>query len=74
MPIRGILTAEDFEKEIAAADAEMRACKTVEDLKEVWVTHFGRLGHKALGRLLIGMPAEAVIAKRAKAVSHLPVE
>ena len=74
MPIRGILTNEDFEKEIAAADAEMRASKTVEDLRGVWVSHFGRLGHKALGRLLIGMPTEAVIAKRAKAVSHLPVE
>jgi len=74
MPIRGILTNEDFEKEIAQADAEMKACKTAEELAGVWKAHFGRLGHKALGRLLIGMPTEAVVAKRAKAVSHLPVE
>ena len=70
MPIRGAMSAEDFAKEISECEAEMKACNMPDELREVWRKHYGRLGHKALGRFFVGMPAEAVIAKRAKSLAR----
>jgi len=70
MPPRGSLSPEDFAQEVNECEAAMAACKTPDELREVWRKHYGRLGHKALGRLFVGMPAEAVIAKRAKSLAR----
>ena len=69
MPIRGAMTAEDFAKEVAEAFEELNACKTKEDVQAFWRKRYGRMGHKALGRLIVGMSAEAVIAKRIKGMA-----
>jgi len=64
---RGVLTAEGVEQEIREAKVELDACTTIDELRTWWRKHFGRLGHKPLARLFLGMDIETVIAKRAGA-------
>jgi len=68
MPARGAMNEEDFAREVAAAAREIAACTTVDELRVVWKARFGRIGHKPMARLLIGMPLEAVVAKRTKSM------
>ena len=37
----------------AAKDALLR-CKTADDVRAVWKAHYLKIGHKRLGRLLMG--------------------
>jgi len=58
------MTGEDYAASLLAAERELRQAKTADDVRAVWRTHFGALGHRALGRLLLGRPASELLARR----------
>jgi hypothetical protein len=54
----------DYAAALRAAERELAAATTAEDVRRVWKTHFGVLGHRALGRLLLGRSATELAARR----------
>lgn len=57
------LSAEEMQEAVREAAAAMKECKTIEELREVWRQNVG-IGHRALGRLLLGRNVEMVALKR----------
>jgi len=60
------MTTDDYEVSLKAADQELRQAQTADDVRQVWRKHFGRLGHRTLGRLLLGRPANELLDRRAE--------
>jgi hypothetical protein len=58
------MTSEEYETAIRAADKGLRDAQTAEDIRRVWRTHVGALGHRTLGRLLTGMNVERILDRR----------
>jgi hypothetical protein len=56
--------AVDYDLTIREADKALRAATTADDIRNVWKKHMGVLGHRTLGRLLLGRTAAELIAKR----------
>jgi hypothetical protein len=54
----------EYETAIRAADKRLREAQTAEDIRTVWKTHVGTLGHRTLGRLLTGMNVERILDRR----------
>lgn len=59
------MTNEEFEALAEAAEKELGAAKTKEEVTAVWQKHYLSLGHKALGRLLLGKTAADLAERRA---------
>lgn len=51
---------------VRAAYAEVAKCRTVEDLRQVWMRYYYDIGHKALARMLLGWEPEEIIRKSAR--------
>ncbi len=58
------MTTPDYEDSLRAAESELRAAQTADDVREAWRKHFGALGHRTLGRLLLGRPASELLERR----------
>jgi len=58
------MTAPDYEESLKAAESELRQAQTTEDVRALWRKHFSTLGHRTLGRLLLGRPASELLARR----------
>ncbi len=58
------MTAPDYEESLLAAERELKAAQTADDVREAWRKHFGTLGHRTLGRLLLGRPASELLERR----------
>jgi hypothetical protein len=56
--------AVDYDLTIREADKALRAAQTAGDIRNIWKKHMGVLGHRTLGRLLLGRSAAEIIAKR----------
>ena len=56
--------AVDYDLTLREADKALRAARTADDIRNVWKKHLGALGHRTLGRLLLGGSAAELIAKR----------
>ena len=56
--------AVDYDLTIREADKALRAAQTADDIRNIWKKHMGVLGHRTLGRLLLGRSAAEIIAKR----------
>lgn len=56
--------AVDYDLTIREADKALRAARTADDIRNIWKKHMGVLGHRTLGRLLLGRSAAEIIAKR----------
>jgi hypothetical protein len=58
----------DAEYEAAIKDAEqaLKQAQTADDVRSVWRKHTGSLGHRTLGRLLMGQSAERLLDRRAE--------
>ncbi len=41
--------------------SELEAAQTKDDIVRVWRTHYLKIGHRKLGRLLIGRPLEEIV-------------
>jgi len=49
---------------LKAAERDLIAATTADDVRRVWRQHFGVLGHRALGRLLLGRSSTELVARR----------
>jgi hypothetical protein len=56
--------AVDYDLAVREAEKALRAAETAGDIRNVWKKHMGVLGHRTLGRLLLGRSAAELIAKR----------
>lgn len=56
---------QEYEAALRTAARELDAAATAADVRRVWRSYVGVLGHRALGRLLLGRPAEELLARRA---------
>ncbi len=51
-----------------AAEKELKAAQTAEEIRTVWRKYYLTVGHRKLGRLLIGRTADQILAGREKEV------
>jgi len=51
------------EKALKEAEAELKKAETAEDVRRIWRKHYLTLGHRKLGRLLIGRTAAEIMAR-----------
>ncbi len=58
------MTTEEYETSIKAAEQELKQAKTADEIRETWRRHSGQLGHRTLGRLLLGRSAEELLTRR----------
>ena len=56
--------AVDYDLTAREAEKALRAATTADDIRNVWKKHMGVLGHRTLGRLLLGRSAAELVAKR----------
>ena len=49
-----------------AAEKELKAAQTAEEIRTVWRKYYLTVGHRKLGRLLIGRTADQILAGREK--------
>jgi len=54
---------EDLEAQLQAAADEMKNLETANDVKKWWNKHYYALGHKRLGRLLLGQSVERLLER-----------
>jgi hypothetical protein len=59
-------TEEEYETAIKAAEHDLRQARSADDVRGVWRQHMGMLGHRTLGRLLIGQSADRLLDRRAE--------
>ncbi len=57
---------DEYETALREAERDLKEATTAEDVRQVWRKHFGTVGHRALGRLLVGRSADEQLARRAK--------
>lgn len=55
---------EEYGSALREAERELTAATTADDVRRTWRKHFGKLGHRALGRLLLGRSADEQLARR----------
>lgn len=55
--------AEELETKIQAAADDLAALETADDVKRWWNRHYYTLGHKRLGRLLLGHSVERLLER-----------
>jgi hypothetical protein len=61
------MTAPDeYESALREAERDLKEAGTADDVRRIWRKHFGTVGHRALGRLLVGRSADEQLARRAK--------
>jgi hypothetical protein len=56
--------AVDYELTLREAEKALHAAQTAGDIRNAWKKYNGVLGHRTLGRLLLGRSAAELIAKR----------
>lgn len=49
---------------LAGVRAELDRCETKAQVVEVWKRHYLRIGHRKLGRLLLGRSIEEIVKER----------
>jgi hypothetical protein len=54
----------DYELAVREADKALRNAQSAGDVRNVWKKHLGMVGHRTLGRLLLGRSAAEVLARR----------
>lgn len=57
---------EEQAEALHTAEKELKDAKTADDVRTVWRKHYLTVGHRKLGRLLIGRTAEQILAGRQK--------
>lgn len=43
---------------------ELERCQTKADVIDVWKRHYLKIGHRKLGRLLLGRPIEEIVKEK----------
>ncbi len=57
---------EEQAEALHAAEKELKSAQTVEDVRTIWRKHYLTVGHRKLGRLLLGRTADQILAGRQK--------
>ena len=50
-----------LEEQIPAAAYELRELESVDDVRQWWSKYYTTLGHRRLGRLLLGQPVDRLL-------------
>jgi hypothetical protein len=56
----------EYEAAIKDAERTLKQAQTADDVRGVWRKHTGTLGHRTLGRLLMGQSADRLLDRRAE--------
>jgi len=54
----------EFEASIAKVQRELKRCRTIPEIRELWQRWYPGIGHRALGRLLVGWTVDELVARR----------
>ena len=57
-------TDAEYEEAIKDAEQMLKQAQTAGDVRAVWQKHTGSLGHRTLGRLLMGQSSERLLDRR----------
>jgi hypothetical protein len=55
---------EEAEGMLKDAEKELDGAKTADEIRQVWRKYYLKVGHRNLGRLLMGRSADEIIARR----------
>ena len=55
---------EEAEAMLRDAEKELDGAKTADGIRQAWRKYYLKVGHRNLGRLLIGRSADEIIARR----------
>jgi len=58
------MPAEETEALLRQAEQELDGAKTADQVREIWRKYYLQVGHRNLGRLLIGRSVDEIIARR----------
>ena len=58
------MAPEEAEAMLKDAERELDGAKTAEEIRQVWRKYYLKVGHRNLGRLLMGRSADEIIARR----------
>ena len=61
-----MVVAADYELALREAEKLFRSATTADDVRNTWRRYNSALGHRTLGRLLVGRSADELLAKRAE--------
>jgi hypothetical protein len=59
-----VTSSAEFESALREAERELTQAATAEDVRRVWRKHYLTVGHRALGRLLLGRSPNELAARR----------
>ncbi len=57
-------TNAEYEEAARSAAKELEQAQTADDVRRIWKKYYLTLGHRSMGRLLLGRPAADLIARR----------
>jgi len=58
------MPAEETEALLKKAEQELDGAKTADQIRQVWRKYYLQVGHRNLGRLLMGRSADEIIVRR----------
>jgi hypothetical protein len=58
------MPAEETEALLKKAEQELDGAKTADEIRQTWRKYYLQVGHRNLGRMLIGRAADEIIARR----------
>lgn len=58
------MPAEETEALLRQAEQELDGAKTADQIRQIWRKYYLQVGHRNLGRLLIGRSADEIVARR----------
>jgi hypothetical protein len=58
------MASEEAEALLKDAESELDGAKTADEIRQAWRKYYLKVGHRNLGRLLIGRSADEIIARR----------
>jgi hypothetical protein len=57
-------TNAEYEEAARSAAKELEQAQTADDVRKIWKKYYLTLGHRSLGRLLLGRPVADLVARR----------
>jgi hypothetical protein len=54
----------EYERTLLAAEKAFAEAETAEEIRRAWKAYFPTLGHRTLGRLLVGRPGAELLSRR----------
>jgi hypothetical protein len=58
------MSVEETEALLKKAEQELDGAKTADEIRQAWRKYYLQVGHRSMGRLLLGRSAEEIIARR----------